>query len=200
MKDQIDPPPDGPSEVDTAQLMKAYQALDSAPERAASALTRLAESGSPMGMLYLGYVLRNGIGVPPDIQGAEIWYRRAADAGIPRARYHLGRLYLDNRQYAEALVEFERAASNGFAPALHFLGRIYYFGYGVPIDKDRGRTLLESAAKSGGIYAKALLAHDLIHEGGSTRARLKGVLMKFACYAASLRTLLTEGMSSDRLR
>jgi TPR repeat protein len=200
MKDQVDPPPHNSSESDEVQLLRAYRDLSSAPERAISAFTALANNGSPMAMLYLGYALRSGIGVAPDALRAEFWYRRAADLGITRARYHLGRLYLDARRYADAHVEFERSASDGFAPSLHFLGRIYYFGFGLTVDKQKGRMFLHSAAQGGCVFAKALLAHDLIHEIGGLGATARGLLMKFSCYVRLIGILWVDGMSSDQLR
>jgi TPR repeat protein len=200
MKNQIDSRPNAGSEPDAEQLFRAYEALDTDPVQAVSALTSLAERGSPMSMLYLGYAFSNGTGVSPDPQRAETWFRRAAGAGLLRAHYNLGRLYLDNRQYSNAKQEFEHAASNGFMPAVHFLGRIQYFGLGVPVDKVQGRILLETASRWGCLYAKATLAYDQIHEGTGAPAIFKGILMRLECYFDLVRILWTEGIASDRFR
>jgi hypothetical protein len=152
-----------------------------------------------MSMLYLGSAYRQGTGTSIDLHEAEQWYLRARAAGLVRAGYDLGRLYFDEKRYVDARKVFETAASQGFVPAIHFLGRIYYFGYGVPIDKTQGKALLESAARWGCIFAKALLAYDLMHQG-SVRGVCKGVFVKVTCYIDMLKALYTEGLSSDRFR
>jgi TPR repeat protein len=200
MKNHIDARPQGGSEPDAEQLFRAYKALDTDPVQAVRALTSLAERGSPMSMLYLGFAFSNGTGVSLDLQCAETWYRRAADAGLLRAHYDLGRLYLDIRQYSNAKLEFEYAASKGFMPAFHLLGRTHYFGYGVPVDKAQGREFLETASRWGCVGAKAVLARDLIHEGKGAPAIFKGILLKLECYFEFVWILCAEGIASDRFR
>lgn len=180
--------------------MQAYEALDREPQQAVRALLSLAERGSSMGMLYLGYAYANGVGVESNVGLAETWYSRAAGMGLSRAHYSLARLYLDRRQYADARREFEAAASAGFVPAVHFLGRIYYFGFGVPLDRERARPLLEQASVWGCVYAKALLGYDMMHEGKGIVSKVKGALIKLDCYIEAVRILWTEGISSDRFR
>jgi len=98
MKDHIAPLWDHAGTHGT-QLMRAYRALEIAPEEAVQTFTSLAEQGSATAMLYLGCALRLGIGVAPDARRAEMWYRHAADSGLSRAHYNLGRLYLDQQKY-----------------------------------------------------------------------------------------------------
>ena len=200
MKYRVDPLLAPDSEPDVEQYMRASEALESAPAEAIRTLTALAERGSPLSMLTLGCCSRDGIGVAKDLQRAEKWFRSAADTGLARAHYSLGRLYLDAERYVDAEKEFETAASAGFVPAVHFLGRIYYFGLGVSPDKIRGRALLETASRWGCVYAKAVLAHDLLHESKNAWAFVKGVLMKLECFVDTTKILLSEGVTSDRFR
>ena len=41
----------------------------------------------------LGVLYQAGHGVKQDYEEAELWYRKAADAGFALAQYNLGRLY-----------------------------------------------------------------------------------------------------------
>jgi uncharacterized protein len=200
MKNQADPWADGESEPDAGQLLQAYKMLNDGSAQAISDLTELAERGSSMSMLYLGYAFTNGVGVASDLAVAEKWYRLAADAGLTRAYYNLGRLHLANGQYLTAKQEFEVAASKEFMPAIHYLGRMYYFGYGVPVDGVRGKALLEKASKWGCVGAKATLAYDLIHRKNSLSAKVEGILMRVECYFEFVWVLCTEGIASDRFR
>ena len=200
MKLRIDPllPPD--SEPDFELLLRAYETLDTAPADAVKIWTSLAERGSPQSMSYLGCCFRDGVGVDKDLGCAEKWFRAAADLGVVRARYSLGRLYIDAQRYAEAKQEFEYAASKGYVPAVHFLGRIHYFGYGVSVDRARAKILLEAASSEGSVFAKALLAYDLLHETEGASAFLKGILLRLETYFDVMRILLTDGLTSDRFR
>lgn len=200
MKIQIDPLLDPRSEPDVEKMLEAYKALDTTPAQAVRTFAELAEHGSALSMQYLGCSYRDGIGVAKNLQIAEEWFRKAAEKGLARAHYSLGRLYFDNERYGDARQEFESAATGGFVPAVHFLGRIYYFGLGVPLDKLRGRSLLETASRWGCVYAKAILAYDLVHESRSPWALGRGILMKLACLVDTTKILLTEGFTSDRFR
>jgi len=151
-------------------------------------------------MLYLGACVRDGLGVVKNLETAEKWFRAAADLGVVRAHYHLGRLFLDTQKYAEARQEFESAASKGFVPAVHFLGRIHYYGYGVPTDRARAKIFLEEASDWGCVFAKALLAHDLCHETGGASAYLQGFLMRLEATFDVIKISMTDGLTSDRFR
>src|SRR5262245_30721623 len=83
-------------------LMHALNTFERAPACAVHPLTYLAESGSPVGMIFLGHVYRNGMGVTKDLAQAETWYRRAADIGSVMALFELGSLYLQQTRYSEA--------------------------------------------------------------------------------------------------
>jgi len=128
---RFDSPPqplrvDSPFEPEAERLTLAYKKLECDPAQAISTMTGMAERGSLMSMLYLGYAYRNGTGVSLDTGCAERWFKRAAEAGFTRAYYELGRMYLDASEYSRARAELETAAARGFVPAVHFLGRMHY--------------------------------------------------------------------------
>jgi len=200
MKVQIDPLLAPGSEPDEELLLQAYKKLDTAPADAVKTWTSLAARGSPLSMMYLGCCFRDGLGVEKDRRSAEKWFKAAADLGVVRARYCLGRMYLVAGQYAEAKLEFEYAASKGYIPAVHFLGRIYYCGYGVSVDRARARILLETASAGGSVFAKALLASDLLHKTKGVSAYLKGVLLRLEATFDIIKIGLTDGLRSDRFR
>jgi len=52
-----------------------------------------AERGDAEASLFLGYIHRNGVGVPRDEAQALQWYRRAAELGHAEAQYELGLMY-----------------------------------------------------------------------------------------------------------
>ncbi len=187
-------------EPDQAALSRAHRLLRSDPKKAVIEMRALAERGSIMSMLYVGQAYRRGTGTDVDSRTAEKWYRRAADAGSLSAYYFLGRLYLVEKRYDEARDVFEYASERNYAPATHFLGRMHFAGKGVPKDPEKGEQLLKCAASAGSVYAKAGLAQFLIRRHSSPRSTLRGMRLCIEALFQFLLVLLTEGLTSDRLR
>jgi TPR repeat protein len=75
MSDELD------NESDLDALRRAYDDLRSDPSRALLQLRDLADRGSVMSMIYLGYARGKGIGSPVDLAEAEKWFKGAYDAG-----------------------------------------------------------------------------------------------------------------------
>lgn len=78
-------------------------------------------------------------------------YRKAAEAGAPRAQYNLGVLYAEGRgvaaDYQQAFAWFERAAKQGLANAQYNLAVMYERGTGVAADAAQARSWYERAAE-----------------------------------------------------
>jgi hypothetical protein len=64
-------------------------------DRAAAITTwrALAAAGDGEAALFLGYLNRNGLGMPRDLARAAQWYRQAAEQGRPEAQYELALMY-----------------------------------------------------------------------------------------------------------
>ncbi len=64
-------------------------------DRAAAIATwrSLAAAGDGEAALFLGYLYRNGLGMPRDLARAAQWYRQAAEQGRPEAQYELALMY-----------------------------------------------------------------------------------------------------------
>lgn len=117
-------------------------AVDGAPTTQTSAGARPLAAGRPAGedpdetvrwslilsglrgseaYLVRGYLLENGIAMNRDLEMAAVYYRRAAEAGLPHAQYHLGLLLAEGRGVRRDLVEacawFALAAEAGSAGA-----------------------------------------------------------------------------------
>jgi TPR repeat protein len=63
----------------------------------------------------------NGRGVPKDDQQAVVWYRKAAEYGLPDARYSLGLAYENGQGIPQdltlAMAWFRKAAEQGHKEA-----------------------------------------------------------------------------------
>jgi len=89
---------------------------------------------SELGIAYL-----HGLGVPQDIDEAEILLRKAAAAGEPNAMYYL--YYMLVRQarsvqdFREAFNLLNGAAEQDYPAALFELGSYYFWGQSVPVGR-----------------------------------------------------------------
>ena len=150
-------------EPDYDALVRAHRMMGKTPTQGLSELKALAARGSPMSMLYVGAAYALGQGVAVNLTEAITWFRRAADAGCVRAYYNFRIPIPKDKQYAAAKEAFEVGSAQDFAPAIHMLGKIYFFGYGVDKDFQKAKPLLERASARGSVFAKRLLAYQLMH-------------------------------------
>ena len=76
----------------------------------------LAEQGNANAQFNLGFMYRNGLGVPQDYAKALQWYRKAAKQGVAEAQYNLGIMYGNGegvpQDYAQAHMWSNLAASS----------------------------------------------------------------------------------------
>jgi TPR repeat protein len=69
------------TEPDLAALQSAHCSLRDDPVRAMAELNTLANSGSLMSLVYLGYMFEEGLGVEASLSKAEDFYTRAFASG-----------------------------------------------------------------------------------------------------------------------
>ena len=92
-----------------------------------------ANEGDPIAQFCLGFMYKNGLGVPATAEKAEEWYTKAAEQDYPAAQNNLGVMYV--RRYEESegndlkILEtaerwFQKAAEQGCPAAQHNLGVI----------------------------------------------------------------------------
>ncbi|MFR3484249.1 MAG: tetratricopeptide repeat protein [Clostridia bacterium] len=88
------------------------------------------EDGFPEAAHQLGKCWRDGLGVFPDDEQAELWFRRGAEAGYDFSQYALGRLLETQKRMVEAVIWYEKAAAQGNPAAACQLGKLYLQGAG----------------------------------------------------------------------
>jgi TPR repeat protein len=94
-------------------------------------LTRVAERGSPLAMMYLGHALTKGTG-PSDSAQAEAWLKRSTEGGSIEGRYLLAAYYEQQGNNEAAAAELRFLSDQGYGPAMYSLGSSLYrgdFGY-----------------------------------------------------------------------
>ncbi len=115
------------------------------------------DSGSIAIAFQLGRVWRDGLGVIPDDEKAEVWFRCAAEAGHSGAQYSLAKFLLQQGRINEAISWFEQAAENGSQFASYQLGKLYLQGIQGEKDIDKSVAHLADAAEQGLSQAQYLL-------------------------------------------
>ena len=100
---------------------------------------------------HLGRAYRDGLGLLPDDEKAEKWFRRSADTGNVHTLYVLGKLLQEQGRLSEAVSWYEHACKSDSQYAQYSLGKMYLLGNGVPKDVSRAIQLLRSSANQGNI-------------------------------------------------
>jgi TPR repeat protein len=171
------------------QLARAY-AHTGRFEEARREAALAAKGGSSSAMILMGVMHQRGLGAEKNEREALAWYRKAADAGNPRAMSLLGMPSTpvvaptmeqmaekgDPRQqfnvaaqlerekkYDEAIKWYTRAAEQGFRPAELNLAQMYEKGIGVKQDPTEARKRYRRLSELGdneARYRAAKLAAD----------------------------------------
>lgn len=126
-------------------------------EEAVQTLEQLWGAGLIVAAHQLGKCWRDGLGVLPDSNKAELWFRRSAEAGNDFSQYALGKLLQSRKRTKEAVDWYEKAATQGNQYASYRLGKLYLQDEDVPKDTAKAIEYLTQASESGNQYAQYAL-------------------------------------------
>ena len=93
------------------EVLEEYENPESEKAEQVQVLERLWQRGFSLAAYQLGKCWRDGRGVLPDDEQAELWFRRAADAGYDFAQYALGKLLQGQSRTDEAVSWYGKAAA-----------------------------------------------------------------------------------------
>ena len=129
----------------------------------------LAEQGDAVAEYFLGFMYREGYGVPQDYAEAVKWFRMAAEQGIADAQNNLGDFYKEGwgvrQDDAEAAKWYRKAAEQGNVNAQAILGAMYHKGRGVPQDYAEAFKWHRKAAEQGDAEAQLLVGFMYAYDG-----------------------------------
>ena len=126
-------------------------------EEAVQTLEQLWDAGLGVAAHQLGKCWRDGLGVLPDDNKAELWFRRSAEVGNDFSQYALGKLLQGQKRIAEAVEWYEQASAQGNQYASYRLGKLYLTGGEVPKDVEKAVRHLTASAEAGNQYAQYAL-------------------------------------------
>lgn len=126
-------------------------------EKAIHVLEQLWDAGFTVAAHQLGKCWRDGLGVMPDDEKAEAWFRKSAEAGNDFSQYALGKLLQQEKRIHEAVEWYEKASAQRNQYADYRLGKLYLQGEEVPKDVPKAIGYLTASAESGNQYAQYTL-------------------------------------------
>ena len=139
------------------EVLEEYENPEEEKAEQVQVLERLWQRGFSLAAYQLGKCWRDGRGVLPDDEQAELCFRRAADAGYDFAQYALGKLLQSQNRMDEAVSWYEKATAQGNACAAYRLGKLYLEGNTVSKDVPKAVDYLTFSAEQGNQYAQYTL-------------------------------------------
>ena len=139
------------------EVLEEYENPESEKAEQVQVLEQLWQRGFSLSAYQLGKCWRDGRGVLPDDEQAELWFRRAAEAGYDFAQYALGKLLQSENRMGEAVSWYKKAADQGNSWAAYRLGKLYLEGKAVPKDVPKAVGYLTFSAEQGNQYAQYTL-------------------------------------------
>lgn len=153
------------------EILSEYENTEAEKAEQLRVLERLWDTGFTVAAHQLGKCWRDGIGVLPDDKRAELWFRRAAEAGHDFSQYALGKLLQSQKRMEEAVSWYEKAAAQGNSYAAYRLGKLYLEGKDVPKESARALEYLNASARQGSQYAQYALGKLYLTGEGAAQDR-----------------------------
>ena len=139
------------------EILSVYENAEEEKAEQVRMLEQLWDAGFTVAAHLLGKCWRDGMGVLPDDEQAELWFRRAAKAGHDFSQYALGKLLQSQKRMEKAVSWYEKAAAQGNSYAAYRLGKMYLEGTDVPKNIAKAVEYLTDAAQEGNQYAQYTL-------------------------------------------
>lgn len=139
------------------EILSVYENTEEEKAEQVHVLEQLWNTGFTVAAHQIGKCWRDGLGVLPDDEKAESWFRRGAEAGYDFSQYALGKLLQRQKRIDEAMSWYEKAAEQDNPYAAYQLGKLYLQGKQVPKDVAKVLEYLTQAAEQGSQYAQYTL-------------------------------------------
>lgn len=142
-------------------------------------LEKFAASGSKVSLLYISDMFMRGVDLPDIIAKCKHWSDVARELNIVETSYKFGFGFYRLQDYASAFDAFSWGSDKNYAPSVYRLANMYCFGIFVDKDINKGRYLLELAARQKHVFAKKDLVYVLLTNNFGFIAKIRAVLMYF---------------------
>jgi hypothetical protein len=135
-------------------------------EGAFNSFNQSAQLGYTRAKTFLGYIYKNGLGVPTDLNKSLSWITEAANDGEDNALYTLGYYHLKGMagleaDYEVAVSYFEQSEHH---MAKHWLAFCKFYGFGIDKDEYEAENILETNHLPDSENLLAFLDNNFDHE------------------------------------
>lgn len=154
------------------ELWDALQARKHDRDTGIAMLTELAERGSVLAMMYLGYAQVSGDGDRDQSALGERWLIKSAEGGSIEGRFQLAHHYQRQGNWEKALRELKILTEGGYSPAMYALGLYLYRGELGDRSVPEALNYLRMARDTGHLPAMGLLSWIYRKEGYGLTGRL----------------------------
>ena len=142
---------------DAKEILSVYENTEEEKAEQVQVLEQLWDAGFIIAAHQLGKCWRDGLGVLPDDEKAELWFQRGAEAGYDFSQYALGKLLQRQKRIDKAVSWYEKAAAQGNSYAAYQLGKLYLQGEQVTKNVAKALEYLTQSAEQGNQYAQYTL-------------------------------------------
>ena len=142
---------------DAKEILSVYENTEEEKAEQVQVLEQLWDAGFIIAAHQLGKCWRDGLGVLPDDEKAELWFQRGAEAGYDFSQYALGKLLQSQKRIDKAVSWYEKAAAQGNSYAAYQLGKLYLQGEQVTKNVAKALEYLTQSAEQGNQYAQYTL-------------------------------------------
>ncbi len=143
-----------PAQNNLGKLYSLGIGVKSDKKRAVYWFTQAANANDPIAQANLAVMYLKGDGVDVDVDIAVKLLRKSAEQGNLASMLQLGEMFgngnIVTQDYKEAFYWYDKALKmHDNVTALFHVGLYYYKGYGVPVDEEKGLSLLTQAKDKG---------------------------------------------------
>ena len=165
------------------EVLEEYENPEEEKAEQVRVLEQLWQRGFTLAAYQLGKCWRDGRGVLPEDQQAELWFCRAAESGHDFAQYALGKLLQSQNRIDEAVSWYGKAAAQGNSWAAYRLGKLYLQGEHVPKNVPKAVDYLTDSTEHGNQYAQYVLGK--LYLAGQDVRQDRGRAWEYFCQSAS---------------
>lgn len=182
------------------ELWDVLQTIRTNTEAGLEGLSKLAEAGSALSMMYLGDTYLHGrFQVQEDHDLGEQWLRRSTEVGSIEGAFLLAYHLMHSGRADSAVEIYERLANLNYSPAQFVLGWHYLNGKFIAKDLERSFFYLKQADGNGHLHAGRWISHVLMSESGNPLSWVRGLVKRIVLTIPFVRMKVAYP-GSDRLR
>ncbi len=153
-----------------------------------------AEKGCVACQRFVGWMYFRGEGVSQNVQKANNWMTKAADAGDLEAMFGLGRIFMSESDFENAMHWYQKGMDSEFLPAIYWVARFKRDGLGCAEDKKEALLTFRKSALLGHLQSLREYAVLLMRGDEGVLGRIRGMVLFVRFIFMTVRFATTDRM------